>query len=72
MNEQAKFDEWFKGFNTWDLSYDDLIRLMFKGVEDGDVVYVSPGGCEMTLYMCMSWIEQYRAAHSGWMARSKL
>jgi hypothetical protein len=67
------FDEWFKKFNSWDLSYQDLLRCAYTpGNRDGDTVYTSPSGHELTRYMCSNWITFYGAAKTGWNAREKL
>jgi hypothetical protein len=68
----SEFDAWFKNFNSWDVSYDSLLQFSFvkgeDGDADGDTVYTSPNGSEMTRFMCHHWIAFYSAAKAGWQA----
>lgn len=69
VNIVSDFDEWFLKFNTWNLSFQDLLRLSFTpGDDEGDEVYVSDANSVMTRYMCSKWIEFYHAAKTGWNA----
>lgn len=64
------FDDWFRKFNSWDLSHEDLIRCGYTpGDGPGDTVWVSQKGNELTRYQCTKWIEFYTAAKIGWNAR---
>ncbi len=64
------FDDWFRSFNSWDLSLDDLLRLsMTPGVDTGDVVWTNVHGQAMTRYVCSKWIAFYGSALAGWNAR---
>lgn len=63
----SDFDRWFEEFNTWNLSFQDLLRLSYTpGDDDGDEVYVSESGCQMSRYMCFKMLEFYSAAKTGW------
>ena len=61
------FDDWFKEFNSWGLSHEDLLRCAFTpGDDSGDVVFKSARGVEMSRYQCSKWIAFYGAAKAGW------
>lgn len=67
---------WVKG-NSWNLTYDDLIRLSYvhgnlgdgriNGFDnkDSDTVYVSPNGHEMTRAMCSHWMNDWCSYSHG-------
>jgi hypothetical protein len=66
------FDEWFKNFNSWGASRDDLIRFSYTpGDSPGDTVFTSPLGHEMTRHQAFKWFEFYSAAQAGWDAHAK-
>lgn len=63
------FDDWFKEFSSWGLSRDELIQALFaSGSDDGDTIYVTRTGSEMTRYMGQRWLNFYDAASAGWNA----
>lgn len=67
--DQQLFDEWFKSFTSWGLSYDDFIRLSYTpGTDEGDVVFTTDNGHCLTRFMCNRWIETNGSARSGWIA----
>jgi hypothetical protein len=72
VTTESRFDQWFRKFNSWDLSHSDLLRCAYvPGTDEGDVVYTSPKGHCMTRFMCRSWIDFYSAASAGWNAALK-
>jgi hypothetical protein len=71
-SEEIDFDAWFRKFNSWDLSYNQLLTLAVAGDDEGEVVWKNPHGQAMTRYVCRSWIVFYGAAQAGWNARAKL
>jgi hypothetical protein len=71
LDDAAEFEGWFREFNSWGLSHDELITCASKpGDDPGDVVWTSPNGSEMTRHVCSRWIEFYGAARAGWKAAS--
>lgn len=85
MDEQA-FDRWFREFNSWGFSIDELLVLAMKrgdlerpGLERArgdpdeprDVVYISPRGSVMTRFMAGHHWESGRNYKTGWAAAMK-
>ncbi len=70
MTERPTFEEWFREFNSWGLTYDELLALAYTpGSDPGDVVFTPPNGkSSLTRYQCGRWIEFYSAAKTGWNA----
>ena len=72
MNDSSEFKAWFKGFNSWNMSYDDLLSASFTpGKDPGDIVATSEAGHVMTRYMCNYWIIFYQSSLTGWNARNE-
>lgn len=70
-------DTW-KEFYTWNLTYDELIRLSYVEGSDGtydnqgDIVYTSPEGHEMSRYRCNQLVNTWHPYLSGFLAGYKL
>lgn len=63
------FDGWFKDFNTWGLSKDELIQCsQTPGNGPGDAVFTSESGSVMTRSICERWLAFHSAASAGWNA----
>lgn len=73
--EETKFEEWFKNFNTWDLTGEQFLQCCLKLNDTsspksrGIIVYISPKtGSELTYYQADRWHEKYEAYKTGWFA----
>lgn len=72
MSEGRNFDDWFRDFNKWGLSHDQLLTCAFTpGNDPGDTVWTDPQGNQMTRHMCSRWIDFYSAALTGWNAKGE-
>ena len=60
--------------NTWGLTYSELITCSYVKGEDGtydnqgDLVYTSPEGYEMSRYMCHNLMREWHPYLSGFIA----
>lgn len=70
---KSEFDTWFEEYNTWGLSYDDLMELSYApGHDMGDEVFVSETDSVLTRFMCHNWINIYLYTKTGWEAHARL